>query len=114
MAAEHNTCGFCLEDVCDPNEAFALPCKHKFHRECLKGLVRSDKYCGKHKCPLCRGEFGGTTARFILHRDAEERQRRIEEENPTDPDWRTRPILVDECVLATNELLRQVDARRAR
>ncbi|KAL9415276.1 hypothetical protein AB3S75_043541 [Citrus x aurantiifolia] len=42
-------CSICLESFTDGDELICLPCKHRFHSECLDPWVRS---CGD--CPYCR------------------------------------------------------------
>jgi len=40
-----NICSICLEDI--EIDSCILTCKHKFHTECIKQLIKLD-------CPLCR------------------------------------------------------------
>lgn len=42
-------CSICLESFTDGDELICLPCKHRFHSDCLDPWVRS---CGD--CPYCR------------------------------------------------------------
>ncbi|KAK6922017.1 Zinc finger, RING-type [Dillenia turbinata] len=45
-------CSICLEDFVVGEEAKELPCKHRFHCECI------DKWLGIHgNCPVCRYKF---------------------------------------------------------
>jgi hypothetical protein len=46
-------CAICLDDAQEKKDGwFMLPCKHKFHIECVDNLLYS---CGEvAKCPLCR------------------------------------------------------------
>lgn len=42
-------CSICLEKFLDVGHYIELPCKHFFHKECLKNWVAKKK-----QCPLCR------------------------------------------------------------
>ena len=42
-------CSICLEKFLDVGHYIELPCKHFFHKECLKNWVAEKK-----QCPLCR------------------------------------------------------------
>ena len=53
LASEVDECPICLEPLEDlpedPN--FQLPCNHRLHTECVKGLRKSGV---SQACPLCR------------------------------------------------------------
>jgi len=44
-------CPICLEHIQGPS--FKLPCKHRFHKPCLRSWVHSGRETA-HECPLCR------------------------------------------------------------
>ena len=43
------TCTICLEQFTDLGSYIELPCKHMFHKDCLKSWILKKK-----QCPLCR------------------------------------------------------------
>ncbi len=48
----HDPCGICLEDTF-PSGCQVLPCSHKVHWECAKGMIRNNV----KTCPMCRHPF---------------------------------------------------------
>lgn len=46
-----NVCYICYEDM---HEVYTLPCKHKFHHQCLKKMFFLHM---KDQCPMCRAKF---------------------------------------------------------
>lgn len=42
-------CPICFDDICR-FQSYTLPCKHQFHRKCLKGWLET----GATTCPSCR------------------------------------------------------------
>jgi hypothetical protein len=59
-----NDCAICQESMRDT--CTTLPCKHKFHTECIHGWTQT----GHYTCPLCRRRIPtsmrGTTRTFVL------------------------------------------------
>lgn len=55
-------CSICFDSILDgENETFTiLPCKHYFHKECIKEDLT--KY--HHKCPICKVDLGKTSPQF--------------------------------------------------
>ena len=52
VCAEETTCSICLGEIEAGATASALPCQHRFHRECVE-----DWLLRKPACPMCALEF---------------------------------------------------------
>ncbi|GLJ43951.1 hypothetical protein SUGI_0916240 [Cryptomeria japonica] len=52
-----HTCSICLEDFSAEQQLLCLPCKHKFHSECLMPWIKR-----KGQCPVCRLDLTGRPA----------------------------------------------------
>jgi hypothetical protein len=79
---EWEECCVCLNEMC--NYAVQhLPCKHKFHHNCLKGLIENAIYT----CPMCRRDnikeylFCGLISKEVMDRQEKERREFEEREN---------------------------------
>eukprot|EP00276_Gloeochaete_wittrockiana_P000603 CAMPEP_0184670594 /NCGR_PEP_ID=MMETSP0308-20130426/82849_1 /TAXON_ID=38269 /ORGANISM="Gloeochaete witrockiana, Strain SAG 46.84" /LENGTH=158 /DNA_ID=CAMNT_0027117389 /DNA_START=295 /DNA_END=771 /DNA_ORIENTATION=- len=46
---DDNTCSICINEYQVDEELRALPCAHRFHRNCIDPWLK-----GKHTCPLCK------------------------------------------------------------
>lgn len=46
-------CNICIEDYKEGNEVIELPCKHYFHKECIKNWLCDEKVT----CPVCRKDM---------------------------------------------------------
>lgn len=47
-------CGVCMSKYKKDEKLYLLPCKHKFHKECIEPWLKQYNY----KCPICRKECG--------------------------------------------------------
>lgn len=69
--SEDNLCAICLEPLqtLNPsNSIMLLPCDHKFHKECLRPLLRRlprQRYQRRLDCPLCRETHAVSLFRFL-------------------------------------------------
>lgn len=52
------SCSICFEDYCRGDAVRVLPCKHRFHIECIdKWFYSSTDYTRPPACPLCNAEL---------------------------------------------------------
>jgi hypothetical protein len=52
------SCSICFEDYCSGDAVRVLPCKHRFHIECIdKWFYSSTDYTRPPACPLCNAEL---------------------------------------------------------
>lgn len=49
-----STCGICMEDYAEDDELLVMPCKHLFHKKCIRGWLPISK-----TCPFCRFPITG-------------------------------------------------------
>lgn len=61
-------CAVCLEDFKRQDYQKTLPCKHRFHPQCIDACLRHSS-----ACPICRGDVAaGGLAQNVSHFDVEE------------------------------------------
>ena len=60
LDSEQSECPVCLEKILPKEKLFLLPCKHRFHIECLTPWIKSNHGC----CPLCRADILGTSSKI--------------------------------------------------
>ena len=49
---EDTTCAICMENQPPTQSSCILPCRHRFHMNCIRTLLRHTQ--GTVRCPLCR------------------------------------------------------------
>jgi len=56
---EHTkTCSICIENVENTNHIVIMPCKHIFHKKCIKPWLVQKVILGENpQCPMCRFQF---------------------------------------------------------
>lgn len=56
---KQDPCSICMDDIPE-DDVFKTPCKHVFHKDCLKTWFVTQSTEGKEQtCPLCRRELQG-------------------------------------------------------
>ncbi|KAH7295274.1 hypothetical protein KP509_27G040900 [Ceratopteris richardii] len=63
---EQNDCSVCLEHFKVGQVLICLPCKHRFHQECLIPWLESHGQCPYCRAKICRGEAHGQSSRNSL------------------------------------------------
>ena len=59
-----NPCPICLDELKNTDNIQKLPCKHKFHKECLMHVC-NNKNNRNVKCPICRGDISLACRTYI-------------------------------------------------
>jgi|SaaInlV_130m_DNA_3_1039695.scaffolds.fasta_scaffold32175_1 hypothetical protein len=59
-----NPCPICLDELKNTDNIPKLPCKHKFHKECLMHVC-NNKNNRNVKCPICRGDISLACRTYI-------------------------------------------------
>lgn len=68
LPGNHKCCAVCLEDFKGQDYEKTLPCKHRFHPQCIDACLRHSS-----ACPICRGDVAaGGLAQNVSDYDVEE------------------------------------------
>lgn len=66
LESEQSECPVCLEQLLPKEKLLLLPCKHRFHIDCLTPWIKGNHGC----CPVCRAEILGSSKKKTDRRNA--------------------------------------------